>query len=147
MKTREERFWEKVNKTDTCWLWTGSKTNWGYGCFWNGKKIVLAHRYSFELMAGIIKNCALHTCDNRLCVRPDHIFDGTRQDNMKDMISKGRAKHPSMRGVWTKLDPNNYEEIKRLWPQMTLHQLGEKYGVSYGHIWNVVHDKVGFNGI
>lgn len=147
MKTREERFWEKVEKSDGCWLWKGNRNNCGYGYFWNGKKRVLAHRFSFQMMVGIIKKCALHSCDNRLCVRPDHIFDGTRQENMKDMITKGRAKHPSMRGVWTKLDPRNYQEIKNLWPSMTLHEIGQKFNISYGHVWNVLHGKVGANGI
>jgi len=143
MKTRDDRFWDKVEKTDTCWLWKGNKNNCGYGYFWNGEKRVLAHRYSFEMMFGVIKNCVLHSCDVRLCVRPDHIFDGTRQDNMKDMISKGRAKHPSMRGKWTKLNPEHYKEIKTLWPEMTLHEIGSKFGISYAHVWGVLHGKVG----
>lgn len=147
METREDRFWDKVEKTESCWLWKGTQNNYGYGQFWDGEKRVSAHRYSYELMAGVIKDCVLHKCDVPLCVRPDHLFDGTRHDNMKDMIQKGRAKHPSMRGVWTKLDPKHHKEIKQLWPALTLHEIGKKFGISYGHVWGVLHGKVGAHAI
>ena len=53
-KTAEERFWPKVNKTDTCWLWTGSLSNTGYGQFQINRKLVLAHRFAYELVHGPI---------------------------------------------------------------------------------------------
>ena len=51
IKPAEVRFWERVAKTDTCWLWTGC-TQTGYGRFWDGERYVLAHRYSWQLHGG-----------------------------------------------------------------------------------------------
>jgi len=90
--TREERFWDKVQKTDTCWLWIGSTNQDGYGRFNIGGKLGGAHRYSFELHTGEIPEGmhVLHTCDTPACVRPDHLFLGTHSDNMQDMYRKRR---------------------------------------------------------
>jgi hypothetical protein len=87
-----DRFWAKVNKTNGCWPWTASCNSEGYGKFWNGKKLVLATRWLWESMHGQIPPRLLvcHTCDNPLCVRPDHLFLGTHQDNSQDSIAKGR---------------------------------------------------------
>lgn len=92
-KTEQDRFWEKVNKTANCWIWTGScGTNWGYGEFWANNKKMLAHRYSWILHNGKIPKTfkVLHKCDNPPCVRPDHLWVGDDSDNMRDMVSKGR---------------------------------------------------------
>jgi hypothetical protein len=97
-----ERFWQYVTKSDGCWEWTGPLYSNGYGDFSVRKKHHLAHRYSFELAFGPIvpnKLCVLHRCDNRPCVRPDHLFLGTRGDNNRDCANKGRTlrsdKHPA----------------------------------------------------
>jgi hypothetical protein len=88
------RFWAKVNKTDTCWLWTGHiDRGCGYGKFtadWR-KGSELAHRVSFYLAHGFYpKGETCHTCDVRACVRPDHLYDGTRSDNMRDAVARKR---------------------------------------------------------
>jgi hypothetical protein len=91
------RFWPRVNKTDDCWLWTGRVNKKGYGVFDRreaGERrsyARLAHRIAWELTHGPILNLSvLHRCDNPPCVRPDHLFLGTNDDNMKDASSKGR---------------------------------------------------------
>ena len=88
-----KRFWNKVDKTDTCWLWTGCLTLDKYGRFWFNNKIILAHRFSWEFHNGAIPEelFVCHKCDVRNCVNPDHLFIGTNDDNMKDMKQKGRA--------------------------------------------------------
>jgi hypothetical protein len=97
--TRQERFWFQVDHTDTCWLWTGHRNNKGYGYLGfgtNGKRTWhLVHRLSWEWTYGPIPDdlCVLHHCDRPSCVRPDHLFLGTRPENTEDMRSKGRAKH------------------------------------------------------
>lgn len=80
----EERFWTKVNKTETCWLWTGSMTH-GYGKFGiPGKPPQGAHRISYELIVGPIPNGLHldHLCRNRACVNPTHLEPVTCKDNV-----------------------------------------------------------------
>jgi hypothetical protein len=88
-KTSDERFWEKVQKTDTCWIWVGAKLPTGYGRFWEGDRCINAHWYLLNPRP-VGKQVACHTCDNPSCVRPDHIFVGTYSDNMRDCVDKGR---------------------------------------------------------
>ena len=92
----EKRFWSYVDKTSAgCWEWKGGRrTSEGYGGFGiTSKRVVLAHRFSFESMFGPIPEGFLvcHHCDNPPCVRPDHLFLGTKADNAHDRDSKGRC--------------------------------------------------------
>lgn len=93
-----ERFWAQVKITDECWEWTGSIVAAGYGQISINGKARLAHRVSFEWN---IANgpadpsmCVCHHCDNRLCVRPDHLFIGTDKENAADKVAKGRCNAP-----------------------------------------------------
>ena len=88
----EERFFEKVNKTDSCWLWTGALSSSGYGSFGVAGKATAAHRYSYQIHNGEIPEGLIicHTCDTPSCVNPDHLWLGTYSDNMKDMVAKDR---------------------------------------------------------
>lgn len=72
--SREERFWRKVNQTNTCWLWTAGLTS-GYGNFFNGNKMIGAHRYSWELSGGVLPAGMQldHICHIRACVNPAHL--------------------------------------------------------------------------
>lgn len=86
-KSPEERFWAKVQKTETCWLWTGAKETRGYGHFTLGgrtdRRIVKAHRYAYELLVGPIPEGLTldHLCRVRWCVRPDHLEPATNREN------------------------------------------------------------------
>lgn len=90
-----QRFWSKLitgNHAD-CWNWPGRTNCHGYGLFsgWG------AHRVSYELHHGLAIPSGMmvcHTCDNRRCVNPWHLFVGTAADNVHDMLSKGRQKGP-----------------------------------------------------
>jgi len=100
----EDRFWSKVSKTDTCWIWLGA-TSKGYGRFAiTRRKTVRAHRFSFELTNGPLPDgmCALHKCDNPGCVRPDHLFAGSDADNAADRGAKGRTAAGDRSGARTK---------------------------------------------
>jgi hypothetical protein len=95
MKTLWERFWGKVQKTDKCWIWTSSKNPNGCATFSYYGKPEQASRVAWMMTYGLTIPKGIficHTCDNRACVRPSHLFTGTHQDNMRDMVQKGRAK-------------------------------------------------------
>lgn len=96
--SENERFDLKVNKTDTCWLWTASTVR-GYGhfgCRRKGKWTMLrSHIHAYERYKGDRNGLlVLHKCDNPLCVNPEHLFLGTHKDNSQDMIKKGRFGYP-----------------------------------------------------
>ncbi len=101
----------KKSEVSDCILWCGRIDKLGYGMIWNGQKAVKAHRFSWELVNGKIPdgiNC-LHKCDIRNCVNVEHLFLGSQQDNIKDMVNKKR----NVLG-WQKLNPLQVKLIKKL---------------------------------
>lgn len=88
-----DRFYRYVTKTDSCWVWHGGRTKRGYGCFYLNGTLRLAHRVSWFFETGQFPPAQIevcHSCDNPSCVRPDHLFLGTRQNNAEDCWIKGR---------------------------------------------------------
>lgn len=159
-----------MNKTATCWLWTGAilRARGGYGAFdirGNGEN--KAHRASWVLAFGPIPDgmFVLHKCDNPACVNPKHLWLGTHQDNMADMARKGRhfsktkphriargdlngsRTHPERlargeRSGAAKLRPQDVLEIRaRQAAGESLASLGRSFGVSYQAIGYVVNRK------
>jgi len=87
------RFFVKVNKlSNGCWLWTDHHDECGYGKFRIGKKMFLAHRFSYEIHNGQIPKGKeiMHRCDNPSCVSPFHLRAGTHKENCEDRTLKGR---------------------------------------------------------
>jgi hypothetical protein len=89
-----QRFWSKVDRSGTCWVWLGSLTGSGYGQFSLNCQAVLAHKFSYLLAHGPSKQFwkmeVCHTCDNPSCVRPKHLVLGTHAYNLHDASQKGR---------------------------------------------------------
>lgn len=152
------RFWAKVEKTDTCWLWQGTRPR-GYGHLRiGGGKVIGAHRLSWIITYGMIPRgmFVCHHCDVRNCVRPAHLFLGTCKENMVDASRKGRTSrgdshhtrtHPERvrRGVShykVKLNNEQVLTIRRLRTQgRTLASLAKEFGVTNGNIYFITSGK------
>lgn len=145
------RFWERVEKTPTCWLWHGKFNGVGYGQLHIGQVSFLAHRFSYELVFGPI---ALglhidHLCRNRRCVNPAHLEPVTMQENLR----RGRKVQGEIQGS-AKLTDNAVREIRRRRQAgESLKSLAKSYGVcqstvsaaARGALWKHVDNGVGIS--
>ena len=130
-----EYFWAKVDKNapNGCWVWTASRKEKGYGQFLLKRKMHRAHRLAWKLLRGDPGDKEVaHTCDNRLCVNPDHLFLATHAENMADCKAKGR--HAFGERGRAKLKEADVLEIRRLKGKETAVQLSAKFGVLPAHI-------------
>ena len=141
----EKRFFKKVKKMDICWEWQSTISKNGYGQFSINNKKQLAHRVSYILHYGEIPIGMLvcHSCDNRKCVNPEHLFLGTNEDNMKDMINKKRAKYASgEKAGSSKLTNEDVKDIRLAYDNNeTTRQIAKKYNMNHSTIWNIVSGK------
>jgi hypothetical protein len=177
--TREERFWHYVDKSGPthphtpdlgpCWLWTGVVNDKGYGTFnirsalqqlrEGGKRMVTAHRFAYEHAyktdPGNLFVC--HSCDNRKCVNPAHLFLGTNRDNVLDCMSKGRWKTPPRTATLPNHVPHRpigvtnamakvTDEIVRTIRHRrasgaTLRAIAQEFGISCAAAWKIANRK------
>lgn len=137
--TIEDRFWAKVEKAAGCWTWTGGCDAQGYGAF-KSTRMTKAHRFSWELHFGKITNglWVLHRCDNPSCVRPDHLFLGTHEENMADMKAKGRGQRGERQHM-AKLTDADVIAIRKAASAGEIYKaIGERFGISRANVSNIV---------
>ena len=145
-KPREDRFWSfSIPEPNSgCWLWTGGVCGNGYGGFnlVRPRKSISASRFAFELTHGSIPDGlhVLHRCDNKLCVNPEHLYAGTRSQNMQDAYDRGRQ--PFRSGVLrhnAKLTDEIVREIRR--SDKMGAEWARELGVSSVVIYNIRNGK------
>lgn len=146
-----DTFWKRVEKTATCWLWTGARGLSGYGVLWSAggkqnRKQLYAHRVAYFLHNNTLPDdlCICHTCDNPPCVNPAHLFLGDHKQNALDKVSKGRQSclkgEASGRAVLTEA------QVLAIRSQysaggITQAALGAAYGVTRGNIASIVRQE------
>lgn len=124
-----------------CLLWTGYRIPCGYGEYGYSKtERILTHRLAWQIANGPIPEglCVLHKCDTRAYVNPDHLFVGTRQDNVADMMAKGRV----ARGEAKRSARLTEADVRRI---RTLHRLGvprRLLAAHYAMSWDTISDIV-----
>jgi len=141
-----ERFWKNVNvKTPIeCWPWTNYTNPEGYGQIGDNCKTRRAHRVSYELYFGHLSDdlYVCHHCDNPSCVNPFHLYQGTEQQNTRDMVERDRqARGQDFSN--TKLSDKEVLQIRREYKNTDLNQydLAEKFGVNRSQIQRIVVGK------
>ena len=142
---------KRVIDSTGCWIWTGCRNWFGYGTIkipitkpngMAGKKTVSVHRLAYKEFVGEIAGGlhVLHRCDVPACFNPEHLFLGTPQDNVADMISKGRVgRVVGTDNASSKLKNEDVMEIRRVYAGRTETQgaLAERYGVARHHISSI----------
>jgi len=140
-----ERFWLFVEKRKSgCWEWDGyiEKSSVGYARFkFKGRRLG-AHHWSYEFAYGPVPKgfWVLHHCDNPKCVRPSHLYVGTRDDNAKDAVRRNRTARGERHGM-AKLTRDNVQEIRKLYRtgRYTQRKLAEMFGVTQCPITRVLN--------
>jgi len=139
------RFWSKVNKTKSCWLWTAGCDLDGYGLFKYYRKTRRAAQISMIITYGSIpKNCwVLHTCDNPKCVNPDHLYFGSPSMNSLDREKRNRGRDlKGSQNGFNKLVEKQVLEIRSLYKIMTNKIIALKYKITPSLVSLIMNRKV-----
>jgi len=125
-----------LNEASGCWEWSGLKTPKGYGLVSIEGKKFRAHRLSYEFNRGKIPDglFVCHHCDNRCCVNPDHLFVGTNEDNIADMVAKGRqARVSGSQNGSARLSAADVIAIRNA-RGIKQKELARQYGITQGQV-------------
>lgn len=130
----ERKFEDKIEKTDSCWIFNGARSSKGYGSVRTRqpRKMVGAHILAYQKWIGQIDEGmhVLHSCDNPSCVNPEHLSLGTNADNVMDRDSKNRQAK-SFKLPQTKLSKNDADNIRNLYFSSKTLGSKKRAGVSY----------------
>ena len=130
-------YWAKVAKLGDgdCWEWLGSKDKDGYGKF--GGKTERTHRIAYRLANGEITQglCVCHSCDNRSCCNPAHLWLGTNQENTADKIAKGRN-HKGDRVLTAKLTTDEVRAIRSL--NVSQDKIAAVFGIAQTQVSRII---------
>ena len=145
----EKRFWKRVKKTKSGWLWIGGKSGTGYGLTFYQGKVMGAHRASYLLHKGEIPKGldVMHSCHVRHCINPDHLSVGTRKQNVIDCVAAGRMPFAGELNNHSILKNADIPKIRKLLRQGTKNIViaalfgidarvisDIKHGVTWGHV-------------
>lgn len=142
------RLMSKVNKkTNGCWEYTGA-TSCGYGWMHYKNGSQRTHRIMWELVNGPIPEhedyhglCVCHTCDNRVCVNPKHLFLARQKENMRDMYKKGKdVRNIGEQNGQSKLKEGQVRAIKANSENLSQRQLARIFSVSQCTIYNICNN-------
>ena len=143
------RFFSRVNygAAGECWNWMHDLNSTGYGKFSLNNKTMMAHRVAFQIFGEAIPKgkVVCHSCDNRRCVNPAHLWLGTQSDNLKDAVKKGRMFRPDARASLngnTKLNWDDVREIRRqVLSGIRKADVARYFGVSNSTISNISNNQ------
>jgi len=155
-----------IKQENGCWIWQGAQTNCGYGKIGHEKNHFSTHRFSYEIFNGKIPigKIICHSCDNKLCCNPEHLWIGTQKENIQDAKRKGKLpkqfgrkhseetlkklkfrKRPDRRGEkhhLRKLKNNDVFEIRKLLNTgITQKEIGIRYGIHQSVISYIKNGK------
>ena len=142
-----DRFWSKVGEPNqnNCKNWLAGLHGLGsrvrYGAFWDGTKMIKAHRFAWIVTNGDIPDgkLALHKCDNKICCNTDHLYIGTEGDNIGDREKRNPVSRELSGVTHTKLYEREILEIRKLKDRLPQNQIALMYNVSKNviyRIWN-----------
>jgi hypothetical protein len=135
-KTALQRFFDKVDTSGECWNWTASTFPSGYGVFKGPSGSGRSHRWLYEEVVGPVGGLVIrHQCDNRQCVRLDHLIPGSHADNQTDKVLRDRSLYGARNGR-AKLTPSQALEIRQRFDDgEPLTNLAQAFGISTAAVW------------
>lgn len=145
------KFWSRVDKhgdipshkpeLGRCWVWTSTKSEFGYGLMNIRNRNVRAHRIAMDLAGEVIDGkVVMHMCDNPSCVRVDHLRTGSRSENVADMVAKGRQARGE--GKRIKLTSASVVEMRRMVSSgASLRDVAGRFGCSRSQACLVANSK------
>lgn len=144
----DDKFFSKIDhySKKPCWIWTGHMMKHGYGKIQRDNKEHTVHRYSWIVHCGDIPAgmSVLHKCDVRNCVNPEHLFLGTQQDNITDMIRKGRKNaRKGSKVPGSVLKESDIHIIrKEISDGKRMVEIAEKFDVDVSNIYRIKNNRI-----